>query len=77
MSRGGRVDVDGAEIDDAGDLVAGEEDVVVPDVAQAGLQRNATSASGCELGNRARQGSWQHGEELAGQRSEFGPMCCR
>ena len=32
------VDVDCAEIDEAGDFVAGEENVVLPDVAQAGLQ---------------------------------------
>ena len=43
---GGGVDFDGAEIDEAGDFVAGEEDVVVPDVAQAGLQRQFIFASG-------------------------------
>ena len=53
---GGGVDVHGAEVDEAGDFVAGEEHVVVPDVAQAGLQWERNTCERFELGDGTRHG---------------------
>ncbi len=72
---GGGVDVDRAEIDEAGDFVAGEEDMIVPDVAETGLERQRHVGERLQL----RDGSWdgprQRGNEFAGERDEIGP--CR
>ena len=70
---GGGIDVDGAEIDEAGDFVAGEEDVVVPDIAEAGLQREVTLGERFELGDCMWDRAWQCGDELAGEWGEVGP----
>ena len=69
-----RVDVDGTEVDDAGHRVAGEQHVIVPNVAQAGLQGKSDPGERFELRDGARQGSRNRSEELACEWGEFGPV---
>jgi hypothetical protein len=47
--------------------------VIVPDVADAGLERERDVDEWLELSDGTRDGAGQSGEELASERGEFGP----
>lgn len=70
---GGGVEGNGAEIHEAGYVIAGEENVVVPDVAEAWLQGQGSVGERFELTDCAWNRVRQFGQELAGERQEFGP----
>jgi hypothetical protein len=57
---GARIDSRGAEVDDAGDLVAGKQDVIVPNVAEAPLEREGLRRPARQLFAHA----WSHGFEV-------------
>jgi hypothetical protein len=66
---GGRgVDIDRAKVYQAGYFTAGEQYMIVPNVAEAGLQGQADAFKGFELPNGLRDNGRQVRKECPGQR---------
>ncbi len=78
---GGSFDLHRAEIDQAGDSVAGEQDVIVPDVAEARLEVKRHANEWLQLGdggwNRSRQSSDKLPRERQQRRPNVWAECLR